>query len=98
MAVVKADKDRLLLDFSWKGVRCREYLGFDDTKEGRARAKQIRIQVEGEIVAGTLDYPKWFPRSKKARTMVAPLPPPSSAPASPGSQRATGGEPPARPS
>ena len=83
MAVVKADKGRLLLDFSWKGIRCREYLGFDDTKEGRARAKQIRIQVEGEIVAGTLDYPKWFPRSKKAHTMVAPLAPPTAPPRPP---------------
>src|SRR5260370_8128444 len=76
MAVIKPDKGRLLLDFSWKGVRCREYLGLDDTKEGRAGAKQIRIQVEGHIAAGTLDYQKWFPRSKKARTIFAPPPPP----------------------
>ncbi len=82
MAVVKPDKGRLLLDFSWKRVRCREYLGLPDTKEGRARAKQIKIQIEGEIAAGTLVYAKWFPRSKKARTLFAPAPPPP-APAGP---------------
>lgn len=82
MAVLKPDKGRLLLDFSWKGSRCREYLGLDDTKEGRARARQIKAQVEGEIAAGALDYPKWFPRSKKARTTFAhpPPPPPPAAP------------------
>jgi len=76
MAIVKADKGRLLIDFSWKGVRCREYLGLDDTKEDRAEAKKIKTQVEGQIVGRTLDYGKWFPRSKKARTIFAPPPPP----------------------
>jgi len=35
--MVKSDKGRLVLDFQWKGVRCREHLGMNDTKEGRAR-------------------------------------------------------------
>src|SRR5712691_3323816 len=78
MSVLKSDKGRLVLDFSYKSVRCREYLGLDDTKEGRATARRIRTQVDGEIVAGTFDFAKWFPKSKKARTMFAPppLPPP----------------------
>jgi len=82
MAVLKPDKGRLLIDFAWKGTRCREYLRLDDTKEGRSRAKQIKIQIEGEISAGTLDYAKRFPQSKKARTIFAPPPPPP-APAAP---------------
>lgn len=77
MAFIKPDKGRLVLDFAWKGVRCREYLGLNDTKEGRARARQILKQVEGEIAAGTLDYAKWFPESKKASTIFAPPPPPA---------------------
>lgn len=76
MASVKADKGRLVLDFMWRGVRCRPYLGLDDTKEGRARAKQVKIQVEGEISAGTLNYAARFPRDKKARTIFAPPAPP----------------------
>lgn len=82
MAVVKPDKGRLLIDFSWKGVRCREYLGLNDTKGGRVQAKQKKIQIEGEIVAGSFDFAKWFPKSKKARTIFAPPPPPP-APAGP---------------
>jgi integrase len=83
MAVVNSDKGRLFLDFMWQDVRCREYLDLDDTKEGRARAKQTKIQVEAEISKGTLDYAKWFPKSKKARTIFAPPPPPSPPPGPP---------------
>jgi integrase len=77
MASIQADKNRLLLNFMFKGIRCRPYLDLPDTKEGRARAKQVRIQVEGEISAGTFDYAARFPRDKKARTIFAPPPPPS---------------------
>src|SRR5262245_22940796 len=83
MAVVNADKGRLFLDFMWKGIRCRPYLDLPDTKEGRARARQTRIQVEGEISAGTLDYAARFPRDKKARTIFAPPPPPPLPPGPP---------------
>src|SRR5438552_3899734 len=76
MASIKLDKGRLVLDFAWKGVRCREYLALDDTKDGRARARQILKQVEGEIAAGALDYTKRFPESKKSRTIFAPPPAP----------------------
>jgi integrase len=78
MSALKADKGKLLLDFSWKSVRCREYLGLDDAKEGRAQAKKIKTQVDGEIVAGTFDFAKWFPKAKKARTLFAPPAPPPS--------------------
>lgn len=82
MARVRSDKGKLLLDFSWKGVRCREYLGLDDDKEGRARARQTKTIVEGEIASGSLDFAARFPRSKRARTLFAPPPPPA-APAAP---------------
>src|SRR5262245_34322568 len=77
MATIKSDKNRLLVDFSWKGVRCREYLGFADTKEGRAQARQKRIQIEADLVTGTFQYAKWFPQSKRAKTIFAPPPAPA---------------------
>jgi len=85
MATIKADRDRLLVDFSWKGVRCREYLGLDDTKEGRAQAKRKRIRLEADLVAGTFEYAKWFPGSKKAQSgglfaPPTPLPAPEGPP------------------
>lgn len=64
------------------GPACREYLSLDDTKEGQRAARQIKIQVEGEISARTLDYAKRFPKSRKAKTIFAPPPPPP-APAGP---------------
>ncbi len=76
MAALKSDKGRLVLDFVWQGVRCREYLGLDDTKDGRAAARHTKEIIEGEIEAGTLDYVARFPKSKKARTVFAPPPPP----------------------
>jgi len=72
VAFITTLRDRLVLDFSWKKVRCREYLGLADTREGRARARSIKKQIEGEITAGTFDYLKWFPDGAKRR-LFAPL-------------------------
>jgi integrase len=77
MAALKADKGKLLLDFMWRGIRCREYLGLDDTKEGRARARQTKLQVEAEIARGALAYATWFPKSKKVQAGGPFAPPPS---------------------
>src|SRR5688572_10589340 len=82
MAAIKKDKGRLLIDFTWKGERCREYLKLDDTKEAWAEARSKKKMVEGEIEAGTFDFCKWFPASRRARTTFAPPPPPP-APAAP---------------
>jgi integrase len=79
MASLKADNGKLVLDFTWRGLRCREYLALDDSKDGRAKAKQTKLIIEGEIAEGSLDYAARFPRSKKARTIFAP-PPPAAAP------------------
>jgi len=65
MAFITAVRNRLVLDFSWKKVRCREYLRLPATREGRADARRIKKQIEGEIVARTFDYAKWFPEGAK---------------------------------
>ena len=82
MAGLKSDKGRLVLDFMWKGERCREYLNLDDTKEGWAEARSKKKIIEGQIEARTFNFLEWFPSSKRARTKFAP-PPPSAAPAPP---------------
>ena len=77
MSAIKVDRDSLVLDFSdLGGVRRRGYLGLPDTKENRAQARRIKTQVDGEIVAGTFDPVRWFPRSKWAREIVASRPAP----------------------
>src|SRR5436309_3936383 len=65
MAFITAVRNRLVLDFSWKKVRCREYFRLPATREGRADARRIKKQIEGEIVARTFDYAKWFPEGAK---------------------------------
>src|SRR4030095_10296951 len=76
MAALKVDKGKLLLDFTYRGVRCREYLSLDDSKEGRARAKQTQRIIEGEVASGSLDYAARFPRSKRVRPGGPFAPPP----------------------
>lgn len=81
MASIEVNGDHLRLSFAWKGVHCREALDLEDTPEGHVRAKAIKLQVEAEIARGDLDFLKWFPKSKKARTIFAPPPPPPTPPA-----------------
>ena len=45
MAFITAVRNRLVLDFSWKKVRCREYLRLPATREGRAEARRIKKQI-----------------------------------------------------
>src|SRR2546422_496765 len=71
MAFITAVRRRLVLDFTWQKVRCREYLGVADTKEGRGQARRIKKQIEGELAARTFDYAKWFPDGAK-RVLFAP--------------------------
>jgi len=73
MAFITALRDRLVLDFSWKKVRCREYLGLPDSREGQARARSIKKQIEGELAAGTFDYLKGFPEGAKRRLFAPPV-------------------------
>src|SRR2546428_5674713 len=80
MAFITAVRNRLVLDFSWKKVRCREYLRLPATREGRAEALRIKKQIEGEIVARTFDYATWFPESAK-RELFAPTREATAAPA-----------------
>ena len=79
MAFVTAVRGRLVLDFSWQSIRCREYLDLPDDRDGRARARSIKKQIEGELAAKTFDYLKRFPQGAK-RALFAP-PEPVSRPA-----------------
>jgi integrase len=86
MSAIRSDKGRLMLDFKWKGIRCREYIGLDDTKDGRAKTRSKKLQIDGEIEAGTFEFAKWFPKSKQVKPghRFAPPPPePTSAPEGP---------------
>ncbi|MCB4204524.1 site-specific integrase [Deferribacterales bacterium Es71-Z0220] len=62
---VRTDKGKLLLDFYYKNVRCREYLGIDNTKQNWRFAERLASEIEQKILLDTLDYAEYFPESKK---------------------------------
>jgi len=64
---VRDDKGRLLLDFYYQNVRCREYLAIPRGKEGRRYADRQAKLLEQSILDGDFEYAEWFPESKKCR-------------------------------
>lgn len=64
---VRSDKGRLLLDFYYKNIRCREYLNVQVGKEGMRYAQRQAKLLEQELLDGTLIYAEWFPNSKKCQ-------------------------------
>ncbi len=63
---VRAEKGCLLVNFTYQGVRCREYLNLRDTKENRRQAAFLASEIEKKIVLGTFIYGDYFQASKKA--------------------------------
>lgn len=63
---VRPETGRLQIDFSYKGVRCREQTKLLDTNENRKKVEQLLKRIEAEIVLGTFDYRNYFPGSKQA--------------------------------
>jgi integrase len=68
MGSVRARKENglLFLDFRYQGQRCREQTMLTDTPANRKRLAKILQAIEQEIDAGTFDYEKRFPGSKRA--------------------------------
>ena len=68
---VLAGKGTLFLDFRYQGERCREYTALTDTATHRKRLEKALRAIEDEIAAGTFDYEKRFPGSKRGIKPVA---------------------------
>jgi integrase len=63
---VLSDKNRLLLQFYWRGERFREYIGLADTTANRRDLKKKWRLLRAQIENGTFDYLEWFPNGSKA--------------------------------
>ncbi|MBL8418206.1 MAG: DUF3596 domain-containing protein, partial [Dechloromonas sp.] len=61
-----APAGKLFVDFRCLGKRCREYTSLDDTGANRKKLQKLLDQIELEISAGTFDYQRYFPNSKRA--------------------------------
>lgn len=73
MASFFAKRGFLYLDSRHQGVRCQEATRRRDTPEERVQVRRLVRQLDGELVAGTFDYRRWFPSSRRATLFdVAP--------------------------
>lgn len=65
-----ASDSSILVDFRYRGVRCREKLRLDPTPANLAFAKKLKARIEHEIAVGTFDYGMHFPQSRRARKLA----------------------------
>lgn len=68
MAKVTARKEtgKLVIDFTYRGVRCREQTALIDTPQNRKRAGAVVQRIKTAIVDGSFDYAEFFPGSPLA--------------------------------
>lgn len=62
----RAGSASLMLDFSYKGIRCREQTALPDTAANRKKLQQLLSRIEAEITLGSFEYRRYFPDSKNA--------------------------------
>lgn len=67
---VRSETGRLYLDFTYHGVRCREYTALEDKPANRRSVQKLLDKIEREIALGTFSYGSTFPGSKLAERFL----------------------------
>lgn len=62
----RKENNRLILDFYYRSIRCREQTALPDTPANRKKVQKLIDRIEGEISLGTFDYQRYFPSSRNA--------------------------------
>lgn len=70
MGGINVRQNKLVLDFRYKGQRCREQTKLVDNPANRKRLKNILERIEAEILLNTFNYADYFPNSNKAATIA----------------------------
>ncbi len=65
MATIRERSGKLIADFRYMGIRCRETTSLEATTQNRKLLKKRLEQLEAEITLGTFEYAKYFPKSKR---------------------------------
>jgi Arm DNA-binding domain/Phage integrase, N-terminal SAM-like domain len=60
---------RLVIDFYYRGVRCRERLKLAPNPANRRYASRLKAEIESRIARGEFNYAEFFPYSPRARTL-----------------------------
>ena len=66
MARIAERNGKLLFDFSYMGLRCREQTTLTDTKENRMKLSAVLKKIQAKIELGIFEYREYFPNSKNA--------------------------------
>lgn len=61
---VRKRTNSLIIDFYYRGTRCREQTALDDTPVNRKKVQKLIDRIEADIAAGTFNYLSYFPSSK----------------------------------
>ena len=75
MASIQVRKETgcLIIDFYYRGRRCREQTALADTAANRKRLQKVLDRIEAEMLTGTFDYARFFPGSKNAAKLDQPV-------------------------
>jgi integrase len=63
---VRKETGKLVIDFTYRGVRCREQTALDDSAANRKRAEAVLRKLREAVSAGTFVYREFFPGSALA--------------------------------
>ncbi|MEZ8196221.1 Arm DNA-binding domain-containing protein [Vibrio cortegadensis] len=67
MGVLNVRNGKLVLQFRYKGQRCREHTQLVNNAVNTKRLENLLKRIEAEIVLDSFDYKKYFPQSKAAK-------------------------------
>lgn len=71
MASIRSRNKKLVVDFCYMRIRCRETTNLADTPENHKKLEKSIEKMEAEITLGTFNYANYFPKSDKAEEMMA---------------------------
>jgi integrase len=63
---VRKETGRLVMDFTYRGVRCREQTALSDTASNRKRVEAVLGRLRASIASGGFVYSEFFPNSSLA--------------------------------
>ncbi len=69
---VRKETGKLVIDFTNRGVRCREQTALDDSAANRRRVEAVLKKLRESIAAGSFVYGEFFPGSALAARFNAP--------------------------
>ena len=71
MASIRSRYGKLVVDFYYMGIRCRETTNLTDNPANRKKLEKVIEKMEAEITLGIFSYAKYFPKSDKCDEMMA---------------------------